>query len=123
VSRYGTADGSTWTLPVLGAANERPMDPPTLLRQIGRMNLLAVSGGRWNVGHDGSVILPVRHGYDVRVALAADDTYTVERRWTRVGQPIRIKARWTGVHADQVGDVVYRASCYRDAPEGAEVPT
>lgn len=91
----------------------------TCLQQIGRGNVLAISGGRVAHGADGSLILPVRYGYDVRVFLAPNDTYTVARTYRR-GSKVWVKATWSNVYAEQVGEVAYRASCYLDAPEGAD---
>lgn len=94
----------------------RPIDTSELLAQIGRMNLLAISGGRVQLRHTG-VTLPVGHGYQVTVDLAADDTYTVRRVLTRAGRSF-VKGEQTGVYFDQVGEVAYRASCYVNVPFG-----
>lgn len=92
----------------------------TILRQIGRGNVLAISGGRSARNREGALILPVRYGYDVAVTLdRGSDTYTVERRFTRNGRST-VKGRWSGVYADEVGDMAYHASCYHDAPVGAD---
>lgn len=90
-----------------------------ILHQVGRGNLLAVSGGRHARGTDRDVILPVAHGYDVRIRLEPSDTYTVRRTFRRGGK-VWTKATWSGVYADEVGEVAYQASCYLDAPEGAD---
>lgn len=96
------------------------MNTTTLLRQIGNGNVLAISGGRVEIRYNGTVadtvqavVLPVRYGYAVEVTLAADDTYTVARTFTRSGRTA-VKAVQSGVCADQIGEVAYRASCYRD---------
>jgi hypothetical protein len=96
----------------------------TMLRQIGWGNVAAISGLRWKEEDELTVSLPVRHGYSVEVYLAPDDTYTVARVLTRrpkatpgnwAPDPVRtVKGIVVGVYADQVGDVAYRASCYRD---------
>lgn len=84
-----------------------------VLAQIGRGNVLAISGGRI-ITHTNGIVLPVRYGYRVEIFLAADDTYTVER--TRVAAGTRkVHARREGVYCDEIGDVAYRASCYREA--------
>ena len=90
----------------------RPIDGHTVLRQIGRMNHLAISGGRATLGYQG-VILPAGKGYYVTVTLDASDTYTVRRLFKR-GNKVWIKGEATSVYADQVGEVAYRASCYLD---------
>ena len=89
----------------------RACNADELLRQIGIGNLLAVSGGRVQALGDG-VILPVSHGYSVRVRLLANDTYLVERVFTRSGVE-SIKASISGVYCEQVGEAVYRMSCWR----------
>jgi len=85
-----------------------------LLDQIGRATVLAISGGRVlpRAAGDG-VILPVAHGYSVEVILAANDTYTVRRVFTRGGKQW-IKGAVCGVYCDRVGEVAYLASCYSD---------
>jgi hypothetical protein len=77
------------------------------LQQIGRMNLLAISGGRAKAGADGELILPVAHGYSVAIILDASDTYTVQRRWRD-----KIKGERSGIYFDEVGEQAYQASCY-----------
>lgn len=80
----------------------------TILAQIGRMNVLAISGGR--VGrHPDGVTLPVSNGYAVIVTLDGNDTYTVTRTWRKT-----IKGQVSGIYCDQVGEVAYRASCFHD---------
>lgn len=89
------------------------MNAITALEQIDRTTVLAVSGGRIHYGVDGSLILPVRYGYAVRVTLTARDTYTVERIFTRSGRTT-VKGVREDVYADQLSDAVYVASCYHD---------
>ena len=108
------------------AAPARQMDVDTALRQIGRMNLLAISGGRSRLGgplqspgHVASVItLPVSNGYSVRVTLAASDTYTVERVFTR-GFNVWVKGTMTDVYAEDLGEACYQASCFRNVEFGS----
>jgi hypothetical protein len=85
---------------------------PTTLAQIGRMNVLAISGGRVQSNAD-TLVLPVAHGYSVEIDLDASDTYNVRRVFTRAG--VRsVKGERTDVYCDELGEVAYRASCYHD---------
>lgn len=88
------------------------MDITTTLNQIGRMNLLAISGGRHRVeGH--TLVLPVGAGYYVEVSLdVASDTYTVRRVFCRGGKTF-VKGEQTYVYCDELGEVAYRASSFR----------
>lgn len=108
----------------------RSFSEDTLLDQIGRMNVMAISGGRVGVwkpkGECVEVELPVSSGYLVRITLAWDDTYTVERILRRrpKGQTAKVSkvlGRMTGVYCDQVGEVAYRASCYKNVQFGEQV--
>lgn len=94
----------------------RPCDTGELLAQVGRMNVLAISGGRV-VRRESGVTLPVGAGYCVTVDLDWDDTYRVRRVFKR-GAKVWVKGEQTGVYADQVGEVAYRASCFRNGPWG-----
>ena len=100
----------------------------TVLRQIGSMNVLAISGGRVEMIHETSdqyadgvertepigVRLPVAAGYRVDVVLdRASDTYTVNRVFARGGKDFP-KGTMTGIYAEQVGDVAYSASIYTE---------
>ena len=107
----------------------RPFNEDVLLDQIGRRNVLGISGGRVGVwkpnGETVEVELPVSRGYLVRITLAWDDTYTVERVLRRrpKGQTSKqetVKGRVTGVYCDNIGEVVYNASCYVNVPFGED---
>lgn len=87
-------------------------DTRVILHQIGTANVLATSGGRVLHRLTG-VTLPVRYGYSVTVDLAANDTYTVRRVFTR-GTKVTTKGEVTDVYAEDLGEVVYRAGCYLD---------
>lgn len=87
------------------------VDRRELLRQIGTSNVLAISGGRV-IAVPGGVELPVSNGYIVRVTLVLDDTYTVERFLRRKAKEFPHGTR-TDVYCDEVGEVAYRASCFR----------
>lgn len=88
-----------------------PMDGHAAMDQIGRMNVLAISGGRATIGYH-CVVLPVSSGYHVVVSLQGNDTYRVQRVFLRAGKA-SVKEEWTDVYCDQVGEVAYQASCYR----------
>lgn len=83
-----------------------------ILSQIGRMNVLAISGGRVTALDDG-IELPVGSGYRVRVRLTPADDYTVERVFVRAGKET-VKGAETMHYFDTVGDAAYRASCFRN---------
>ena len=94
-----------------------PCDTAELLRQIGPMNILAISGGRI-IRRETGVALPVGRGYRVTVDLAGDDTYTVRRVFVR-GAKSWIKGEESGVYCDQVAEIAYRASCFVNVDFGA----
>ena len=81
--------------------------------QIGMMNVLAISGGRYDREGE-SLILPVRYGYAVRVSLMPSDLYRVERIHKR-GINVKVKKVWDDVYCDQLGEIAYQASCYSDS--------
>lgn len=82
-----------------------------MIDQIGRMNLLSISGGRFTYLPDG-IELPVSNGYRVRVHLTPADDYTVERVFVRNFQTTQHGER-TRVYCDTVGEVAYRAGMFR----------
>ncbi len=88
----------------------RPCNATELAAQIGRRNILAISGGRIRVRETG-ITLPVAHGYRVDIDLAANDTYTVRRVFAR-GAKQWVKGERTGVYCEDVGETAYQASCY-----------
>src|SRR5260221_632181 len=91
-------------------AGMRECDPQTLLAQIGRRNVLAISGGRVAI-RDTGITLPVSHGYSVTVDLAGNDTYTVRRVFTRAGKAT-VKGERADIYCEEVGEIAYKASCY-----------
>jgi hypothetical protein len=97
----------------------RDCDAHELIGQIGTRNILAISGGRVGVRSTG-VTLPVSNGYSVTVDLDWSDTYVVRRVFKR-GAKIWIKGEQRDVYCDQVGEVAYVASCFRNGswPEPA----
>jgi hypothetical protein len=94
----------------------RECDARTLLSQIGTMNILAISGGRVARRETG-VTLRVGSGYSVTVDLDWNDTYIVRRVFKR-GSKVWIKGEQRNVYCDEVGEVAYRASCFRNGAWG-----
>lgn len=99
----------------------------TIIHQIGRINVLAISGGRRRplFTEDGTpapgVSLPVSNGYSVEVELDfASDTYIVRRVFARGGKRW-VKGEVTNVYCDEVGEIAYIASCFRSYDFGEEV--
>lgn len=85
--------------------------------QIGRMNILAISGGRTEI-RNGALHLAVSSGYRVVISLdEARDLYNVERIMIRGAKTFH-KGLVEGVYADQVGEVAYQASCYKNVDFG-----
>jgi hypothetical protein len=97
-----------------------PCDAAELVRQIGRRNLLAISGGRV-MRRETGVTLPVDCGYSVTVDLAAGDTYVVRRIFRR-GRREWTRGERTNVYCDEVGEAAYYASCFRSY-DGSDWPT
>jgi hypothetical protein len=94
----------------------RPFNEDELIDQIGRMNIYAISGGRVGItkndqGETVEVELKVGKGYRVSISLGWDDTWTVSRQFVRKGV-VSDKGTLTGVFADQVGEIAYKASCF-----------
>ena len=84
------------------------------LAHVGRMNLLAISGGRVQAITETTISLPVRQGYTVEIEYKpVPDLYEVRRMFRR-GLKVWNKGTETGIYADQLGDSAYRASCYLD---------
>lgn len=86
-----------------------------MVTQIGRMNILAISGGRI-IRRETGITLPVGAGYSVTVDLTAGDDYTVRRMFKR-GSKTWIKGERTMVYCDEVADAAYYASCFRSYDE------
>lgn len=78
--------------------------------QVGLRTMLGISGGRWGRLATG-ITMPVSAGYSVEVHLAAGDTYTVRRVFKR-GPKRWIKGELAGIHAEQLHEQAYQASCY-----------
>ena len=99
----------------------RPFDENQLISQIGRMNIFAISGGRVGVirenGETVGIVLPVSNGYRVSIKLGWDDTYTVTRQFVRKGV-VFDKGTVEGVYCTEIGEVAYKASCFRNVEFG-----
>ena len=100
----------------------RQFNTQELIAQIGRMNVLAISGGRVHsiVDDEGETVevqLPVGKGYRVSITLGFMDTWTVRREYVRKGVAI-VKGVQEDVYADEVGEVAYKASCFVNVPFG-----
>jgi len=116
--------GNQWTSGESGKIfdNYRPCDINQTISQIGKMNILGISGGRVNplrntAGEPVGVHLPVGKGYGVNVLLHPNDTYTVQRVTTRAGV-VKIKGQEDGIYAEDLGDTAYRAGMYVNVPFG-----
>ncbi len=97
----------------------RECNTDELVAQIGRMNIMAISGGRVGVRPTG-ITLPVSNGYSVTVDLDFMDTYTVRRVFKR-GAKVWIKGECTNVYCDEVGEQAYKASSFRSYEYGEQV--
>jgi hypothetical protein len=97
----------------------RECDTSQLLAQIGRMNIMAISGGRVERRPTG-VTLPVGSGYRVTVDLDFNDTYVVRRIFQRAGKTF-VKGELRDVYCEDVGERAYEASSFRsyEFPKGA----
>lgn len=100
----------------------RPCSADEIARQIGRMNILAVSGGRVTAlkdaeGSEVGVFLPITSDRRVEVVLDFMDTYTVRRvryilKGAKAGDEV-VEAEHSDIYCDEVGEVVYSASCWK----------
>jgi hypothetical protein len=100
----------------------RPFNEDELINQIGRMNIFAISGGRVGVivnneGETVEVQLPVSNGYRVSISLGWNDTWTVSRQFVRKGV-VSDKGTLENVYCEQVGEIAYKASCFRNVQFG-----
>lgn len=86
---------------------------PTMLDQIGTMNILAISGGRVLRTDENTVHLPVSNGYVVEVKyVPGRDLYTVSRLLKR-GAKVFQKGTIEDVYAEDLGEIAYLTSCFR----------
>lgn len=107
--------------PVPPTVGHRECDTTELKRQIGNMNILAISGGRIlpvfaGNGTKVGISMPVSSGYSVNVVLNGDDTYIVQRVLNG-----RVVGQQTDVYFDEVGEAAYQASSYKSNDFGGHV--
>lgn len=97
--------------PIPKGAEARDFFIEQTVAQIGKMNILSISGGRVVPILSGSrtvgLSLPVSQGYAVNVYLMPDDTYTVQRVYRGA-----VKGEQVEVYAEEVGEVCYQAGMY-----------
>ena len=98
--------------------NGTPDVVQTTLSQIGVNTRFAVTGGRWDYGHDKEgwnvLVLPCGTGYSVEVAYnRGPDLYTVSRVYRR-GSKRWVKASVDNVHVAELDEAVYSAGMFRD---------
>jgi len=113
----------TYALPIL-TREGRECDPNEVIRQIGRMNTYAISGGVWGSLRDSEtqeitigVWLACGTNRMVEVSLDYDDTYRV-RRVRRIVKGTEkdtavVESEVSGIYCDQLAEVAYRASCWK----------
>ena len=85
----------------------------TILDQLGRMNRMAIDGLRPATPTWRGVELTCGYGYRVRIELAPNDTYTVQRILKRGAREF-VKGEQTDVHWPELPEVAYRAGMFRD---------
>lgn len=95
----------------------RPCDPQVILSQIGKMTVLAVSGGRVialknTEGENVGVSLFVTEKRRIEVILNWLDTYDVTRIHTDKNGTETVEASYTLVYCDQLEQVVWEASVW-----------
>lgn len=98
--------------PIPDDVGARDVDQGTIASQVGKMNILSISGGRVRGLYKGrnpvGIQLPVSQGYAVNIYLANDDTYTVQRVFRG-----RVMGEQKGIYFDQVGEAAYQAGMYQ----------
>jgi hypothetical protein len=101
----------------------RECSPQTLIAQMGRMNLFAISGGKWAQIVDAQddvpcgLIMPCGGNRAVEVVLNWMDLYTVRRvryitSGANKGDVVVEETLGEMVYCTEVGEVAYRASCW-----------
>lgn len=128
-NQWGTGGGKTASIGGKGGTpvtipsdcGARDFVPEQTLAQIGRMNVLAASGGVVNKittpGGKNVVGLELPDssgGHSVRVYLGNNDTYTVQR----VDPTGTVTGQQSDIYSDEVGEAVYQASSWMSNPFG-----
>jgi len=91
-----------------------------MVAQIGRMNILSISGGRV-IKMSKGVRLPVSAGISVVVELAANDTYIVRREFMRKVRGVETifhHGQRTNVYCEQLAETAYVAGMYKSYGKG-----
>jgi len=95
-----------------------------IIAHVGQSNIFFISGGRlvWDFDNDDLIALelPVASGYRVRITLAANDTYTVQRVMVRSGKTFN-KGEMTNVYCEDLSETSWDASCFRNVDFGREL--
>lgn len=90
----------------------------TMEQQIGRANILAISGGRVQRVASTTLSFPVSSGYSVEVEyVEGRDLYSVRRIFSR-GLKRWVKGEVTHVYAEDLGEIAYLASCFSNIDFG-----
>jgi len=103
----------------------RECSPETLIAQMGRMNLFAISGGKFAVIHDKQdsvpcgIIMPCGGNRAVEIVLNWMDLYTVRRvryitAGANKGDVVVEQELGEMVYCTEVGEVAYQASCWNN---------
>lgn len=90
----------------------RECNTADIVAQIGRWNILAISGGRVEHRPTG-ITLPVGSGYRVTIDLDWNDTYVVRQVFVR-GAKSWVKGERREVYCTEVSEVAYKASCFHN---------
>lgn len=100
----------------------RPCDTAEVMNQIGKMVVLAVSGGRManlkdKEGETVGVILPITSTRRIEVVLDYSDTYIVRRiRYIQTGKLAhteQVEAELNNIYCDQLAEVVLNLSTWK----------
>ncbi len=90
----------------------RECNTQDIVRQVGMMNVLAISGGRIEHRETG-ITMKVGSGYSVTIDLDWNDTYVVRQVFKR-GAKTWVKGERREVYCTEVGEVAYKASCFHN---------
>jgi hypothetical protein len=95
----------------------------SMLKSIGKMNILAISGGRLVWLDDFTLKLPISNGYSVEVEYDRGwDAYIVRRVFTRREKGVvvrRVKGEVRDVYFDHLGETCWRAHAFRSYEFGS----